>query len=82
MDDPSALLNSEFGTGVAANFVTVLGIGLLIGLKALCQRDSRCKSHIHCPCIDVEVADRTQRADHAPSVSEDDSAQPTGANRV
>ena len=29
-----------------------------MGLKKLCNRNSKCKSHIHCPCIDVDIVDR------------------------
>jgi len=63
-DSASALLeNSEFmkqfGGSAAANLVTVAVLGVLMLLKKVCDRPSRCKSHIHCPCIDVEVSDRS-----------------------
>ena len=50
----------QFGGSAAANMVTIVGVGILIGLKKLCDRPSRCKSHLHCPCLDVEVLDRTK----------------------
>ena len=55
--------NSEFwnqfaGSGVA-NVFMMLGVGLFYGIRRLCERDSKCKSHLHCCCIDVDVSDRT-----------------------
>ena len=60
-----ALSTGEFakqfgGSAVAANIVTLIVVGLLVGLKKLCDRPSRCKSHLHCPCLDVEVLDRSK----------------------
>ena len=57
--------NSEFwnqfaGSGVA-NVFMMLAVGLYMGIKKLCERDSKCKSHIHCCCIDLDVRDRTVR---------------------
>lgn len=49
----------QFGGSAAANMVTVAVLGLLMLLKKCCDRPSRCKSHLHCPCIDVEVTDRS-----------------------
>ena len=61
-DATSGLLTGEFGKqfGVSAmaNVFTLLVLGLLMGLKKLCNRNSKCKSHIHCPCIDVDIVDR------------------------
>jgi len=63
-DPSSALLTGEFGKqfggSAVANLATVVVLGLLMGLKKLCNRPSRCKSHIHCPCLDIEVLDRTK----------------------
>ena len=57
----------QFSGSAAANGVTVAIIGALMLLKRLCDRPSRCKSHLHCPCLDVEVVDRdTIRREHAP----------------
>ena len=57
--------NSEFwnqfaGSGVA-NVFMMLAVGLFYGIRKLCERDSKCKSHIHCCCIDLAVRDRTLR---------------------
>ena len=62
--DPTDLTgNSEFwnqfaGSGVA-NVFMMLAVGLFYGVRKLCERDSKCKSHLHCCCIDVDVSDRT-----------------------
>ena len=55
--------NSEFwnqfaGSGVA-NVFMMLAVGLYVGIKKLCERDSKCKSHVHCCCLDLDVRDRT-----------------------
>ena len=57
--------NSEFwnqfaGSGVA-NVFMMLAVGLFYGIRKLCERDSKCKSHIHCWCLDMDVSDRTLR---------------------
>ena len=48
----------QFGGSAAANAITLVVLGVLMILK-VCDRPSRCKSHLHCPCIDVEVSDRS-----------------------
>ena len=78
MDDPTLGDWSGLGTDVVANIVTVVLFGCLFTLKKLCSRDSKCKAKLHTCCIDVELADRTQRASQPPSVSEDEEP----ANRV
>ena len=59
----SGLLTGEFGKqfggSAVANLLTVVVLGLLMGLKKLCDRPSKCKSHLHCPCLDVDVSDRS-----------------------
>ena len=82
MEDPTAAATTDFLTGVgpdvAANLLTVGLFAFLYALKKLCSRDSKCKLKCHTCCFDVEVADRTLRADQPPSVSEDDNTE----NRV
>jgi hypothetical protein len=51
---------NQFGGSAAANLVTVAVLGVLVLLKKCCDRPSKCKSHFHCPCLDVEVVDRSQ----------------------
>ena len=57
MDPTDPTGNSEFwkqfaGSGVA-NIFMMLAVGVYMGMKKLCERDSKCKSHLHCCCIDV-----------------------------
>ena len=63
----------QFGGSAAANILTLLVVGLFMGLKKLCNRNSKCKSHIHCPCIDVDIVDRTGNTLHTAPESLDDS---------
>lgn len=74
-DAASGLLTGEFGKqfggSAAANILTLLVLGLFMGLKKLCNRNSKCKSHIHCPCIDVDIVDRTGNTLHtAPEITD------------
>ena len=46
------------GSG-SANLITIAVVALVMGLKKLCDRNTRCKSHLHCCCLDVDVRDRT-----------------------
>ena len=48
----------QLGGSAVANIFTLLRIGLFVGLKKLCNRPSECKSHLHCPCLDVDIVDR------------------------
>jgi len=50
----------QFGGSAAANGITIAIFGLFMLLKKICDRDSKCKTHIHCPCIDVDVMDRSK----------------------
>ena len=58
----TGMLTGEFGKQLGgsamANIFTLLLIGLFVGLKKLCNRPSKCKSHLHCPCLDVDIVDR------------------------
>ena len=62
MDTTDPEFWKQFAGSGTANIVTVLGIGLLMGLKKLCERDTRCKSHVHCCCLDFDVRDKTMRS--------------------
>ena len=76
-DATSGLLSGEFGKqfggSAAANILTLLVLGLFMGLKKLCNRNSKCKSHIHCPCIDVDIVDRNGNTLHTAPKSTDGS---------
>ena len=54
---------NQFVGSSSANVLTIMALGVFLGLKKLCNRDSRCKAKIHCPCIDVDVRDKTLRQD-------------------
>ena len=64
LDEATGLLTGEFGKqlggSAAANIFTLLLIGAYMGLKKLCNRNSKCKSHLHCPCLDVDISDRSR----------------------
>lgn len=49
----------QFAGSGSANVLTIIAIGLFLGLKKLCNRETRCKSHIHCCCLDLDVRDKT-----------------------
>jgi hypothetical protein len=53
---------NQFVGSSSANVFTIVAVGLLLGLKKLCNRPSRCKSRIHCCCIDLDVQDKTIRS--------------------
>ncbi len=62
----------QFTGSAAANGITIAVLGVLVLLKRLCDRPSRCKSHLHCPCLDVEVMDRdkTRRSEAPKTLAE------------
>ena len=51
----------QFAGSGTANLLTMLAVALLVAIKKLCERDSKCKSHIHCCCLDLDVRDKTSR---------------------
>ena len=53
------LTDENFMSGMASNGLTVILLAGLWGLKKLCTRPSKCKTHLHTCCIDIDVADRT-----------------------
>ena len=76
MDDPTSILTPSFTTGMGsnliANVVTMLGVAILWSLKSLCSRNARMKSKCHTCCFDLEMVDRTKRAEEPPSITEDE----------
>ena len=74
--EPNDLISDEFmkqfGGSAAANGITIAILGLLMLLKKCCDRPSKCKSHLHLCCLDVEVMDRskTKRSD-APKTTDE-----------
>ena len=60
MSENSEVWNQFAGSGIA-NLLTMLAVGLIMGMRKLCDRESKCKSHVHCCCLDLDVRDRTMR---------------------
>ena len=60
---------SQFAGSSSANGLVILLIGIFAGLRRLCNRDSRCKSHVHCCCIELDIKDKTLR--ERPDTSDD-----------
>ena len=60
LGESSEFWNQFAGSGVA-NVLLVIAVGVFAGLKKLCTRKSKCKSHLHCCCLDVDVRDPTLR---------------------
>ena len=64
----------QFSGSATANLAFGIVFILYMGLKKLCNRDSKCKSHIHCCCLDLDVRDKTMRSSENPVIEkgEDD----------
>ena len=52
---------NQFAGSSTANGFVILLIALAAGLRKLCNRNSKCKSHLHCCCLDVDIKDQTLR---------------------
>ena len=67
-------INSDFMKQFSGSATANLAFGLLFLLyqsfKKLCDRKSKCKSRIHCCCLDLDIKDETIR--ESPVVGEDD----------
>ena len=61
LGSPDSEFWTQFVGSSSANVLTIVAIGLFVGLRKLCNRDSKCKSHIHCCCLDLDVRDKTLR---------------------
>ena len=66
------LTDDSFVSGMASNGITVVFFLVAWGLKKLCSRPSRCKTHLHTCCIDIDVADRTGNTIRELPVTSDD----------
>jgi hypothetical protein len=51
----------QFSGSATANLAFGALFMLYMGVKKLCNRPSKCKSHIHCCCLDLDVKDQTIR---------------------
>ena len=66
------LTDENFMSGMASNGLTIVLLGTLWALKKLCSRPSKCKTHLHTCCIDIDVADRSGNTIRQPPVSSDE----------
>ena len=56
----------QFTGSASANLAFGLIFLVYMGLKKLCERESRCKSKCHLGCIDLDVTDVTRRSPTVP----------------
>ena len=61
MSEPESEFWKQFVGSGSANVLTIVGVGIVWSLKKLCARRTKCKSHLHTCCLDVEVRDETMR---------------------
>jgi hypothetical protein len=61
MDSESDFLK-QFSGSATANLAFGVLFMLYMGAKKLCDRKSKCKSHVHCCCLDMDVVDAESRA--------------------
>jgi len=59
----------QFAGSGSANVLTIVAVGLFLGLRKLCNRESKCKSHLHLCCLDIDVRDKTTR--ERPSITDE-----------
>ena len=71
-DDNTSQFLEQFTGSASANLLCVLVVVVGMGIKKLCARESRCKTHLHCCCLDVDMRDKTlrQRPDGEPELGE------------
>jgi hypothetical protein len=54
-------LMKQFSGSALANVAFGFLFLFYMGIKKICDRPSRCKSHIHCCCFDLDIKDKTNR---------------------
>ena len=61
MEDPASTDEfwNQFAGSTSANLLVMVVVGIGWGVRKLCERKSRCKSHVHCCCLDLVVRDQT-----------------------
>ena len=60
---------NQFAGSSSANVLVILVLGIVAGIRKLCARKSKCKSHLHCCCLEVDIKDQTIR--ERPDTSDD-----------
>ena len=72
MESETSELMRQFGGSAMANMAFGVLFLFYMGIKKLCDRPSKCKSHIHCCCIDLDVQDKTSRSREKVQIGEED----------
>ena len=76
MDFANEEFMKQFSGSASANIVTVIGVGVILLLKKLIERPSRCKEvKSECCCCSFDVINQTQRRDEERSISEEDGSR-------
>lgn len=70
----------QFGGSAAANGITGIILLVILGLRKLCNRKSKCKSKLHTCCLDVEIRDETMRT--SPKTESRDKSVKDGEHHV
>ena len=65
---------NQFAGSSTANLLVILVLGIVAGIKKLCERESRCKSHVHCCCLELDIKDKTLR--DRPEISDETAPSP------
>ena len=66
----------QFGGSAMANVAFGILFMLYMGIKKLCDRPSRCKSHIHCCCLELDIKDKTERSQVEIEIGEENTISP------
>ena len=72
MDDPdtTSKFMEQFTGSASANLVCVVVVMIGLGIKKLCARESKCKTHVHCCCLDLDLRDKTIRSKELPKIED------------
>ena len=64
MEDPATASQflEQFTGSASANLLCVVVVMLGLGIKKACSRESKCKTHVHCCCLDISLKDKTIRS--------------------
>ena len=72
MDDPdtTSKFMEQFTGSASANLVCVVVVMIGLAIKKLCARESKCKTHVHCCCLDLDLRDKTIRSKELPKIED------------
>ena len=72
MEDPATTSQfmEQFTGSASANLLCVVVVMIGLGIKKLCSRESKCKTHVHCCCLDVDLRDKTNRSKELPKTED------------